>query len=131
MAAACLLGVLWLGLSGCASGRLRPDFDSPYPTAKMYAIEQAVRDGQSDQKTILRIIEQLDSDDPAVRFVAISALERLTGDTHGYDHTAPRLERDKAIARWVEAYPVDPAAMELKAKNTNLSPQRSRRGGDG
>jgi HEAT repeat protein len=64
----------------------------------MYATEQAAREG--DTAAIERIIEQLDSDDPAVRWLAIRSLEHLTGRTNGYDHAAPEDERRAAIDRW-------------------------------
>lgn len=67
----------------------------------MYAIERTARSGDSSEAR--RLVEQLDSDDPAVRMMAIGALERLTGTTHGYRHYDPPLERRAAIARWQEA----------------------------
>lgn len=36
--------------------------------------------------------------------IAIEALYRLTGTTNGYEHHAPRAERQIAIHRWVEQY---------------------------
>jgi hypothetical protein len=44
----------------------------------------------------------LDSDDPAARLVAIRALERITGQTLGYDHAGPEHERRLAVERWME-----------------------------
>ncbi|VAX40019.1 hypothetical protein MNBD_PLANCTO03-1271, partial [hydrothermal vent metagenome] len=38
------------------------------------------------------------------RMVAILALERLTGETLGYDHAAVEAQREDAVARWVEWY---------------------------
>lgn len=67
----------------------------------MYAITQAAR--EHDQSTIRDLIEQLDSDDPAVRLLAISTLERLTGETYGYRQYDPTWQRREAIARWVAA----------------------------
>ena len=64
-------------------------------------IERAMR--TSDRSAIPKIIQQLDSDDPAVRLLAISALERLTGETRGYRYDDPRYLRDSAIHRWVDA----------------------------
>lgn len=67
----------------------------------MYAIETAARNG--DVGAAKQIVEQLDSDDPAVRLLAIGALERLTGETHGYCHADPTEQRQIAIARWQQA----------------------------
>ncbi len=88
--------------TGCSPAPLRASFDSPSPTERAYAIERAAR--EHDLEAVPRIIEQLHSEDPAVRMVAITALERLTGETHGYVHFAPRYKRDEAIDRWIEAY---------------------------
>ena len=67
----------------------------------MYAMEQAVRAG--DRAAVRDIVEELDSDDPAVRLLAIQSLERLTGETFGYVHYDPSWKRDEAIGRWVAA----------------------------
>jgi HEAT repeat protein len=88
-------------LAGCAPAVSSGGFHAPDPASRMYAIEAAVR--ANDRSATPHIIEQLDSDDPAVRLVAICALERLTGETHGYCAYAPRHEREAAIARWIEA----------------------------
>ena len=48
------------------------------------------------------IVEQLDSDDPAVRLIAIAALEKLTGETYGYHYDDPPFLREPAIERWVD-----------------------------
>ena len=42
----------------------------------------------------------LESSDPASRLVAIRALERLTGETMGYDHAGSVPERGVAVDRW-------------------------------
>jgi hypothetical protein len=42
----------------------------------------------------------LDSDDPATRLLAIDALERITGETLGFDASAPETERRNAVDRW-------------------------------
>lgn len=68
----------------------------------MYAIEDAAREG--DQSAIGELIELLDSDDPAVRLMAINALERLTGQTYGFRHYDSMMQRRESIARWVQAY---------------------------
>ena len=46
------------------------------------------------------LIENLSSDDEAVRFAAIGALRRITGQTNGYRFDAPSSERSEGIARW-------------------------------
>jgi hypothetical protein len=67
----------------------------------MYAIEGAARSG--DRTAVRDIVQLLDSDDPAVRWMAISALQRLTGETFGYRHYDSPAQRREAIARWAQA----------------------------
>lgn len=77
-------------------------FDSDNPAAKLYAIRRA--GGAGDASAVPKLIEQLDSDDPAVRMLAIGALERLTGDRRGYNPYAPWPERRRAADAWAEAW---------------------------
>lgn len=58
----------------------------------------------NDTSKIPELIAALDSDDSAVRLTAIRTLERLTGQTLGYDYAAPESERRLATDRWVEWY---------------------------
>jgi hypothetical protein len=109
-----------LTLCACGPPAIRGGFDSDNPAAKMYAIEYAARAGDHD--AVEHIIRQLDSDDPAVRMLAIGALERLTGETHGYRHFDHPLERRKAIRRWV-------AWTQGDASDAIGSEQRSQIGG--
>lgn len=76
-------------------------FDSANPAARMYAIEYAAR--SDDRAATLQIVEQLDSDDPGVRFLAIGALQDMWGETFGYRYYDPPYLRADAIERWVEA----------------------------
>lgn len=94
MPAACL-GLLLLG--GCGS-TIRPDFESPDPAARNAAIVDAA--ARNDRSAVPHLVRMLESDDPATRSLAISALERLTGQTHGYEAWDTRLRREEAIARW-------------------------------
>jgi len=86
-------------LPACAPPASRGGFESGNPSARFYAIEQAVR--QQDLAATVQITASLDSDDPVERLLAIEALERLTGETLGYRHDAPRHERDEAVRRWI------------------------------
>jgi len=64
----------------------------------MVAITEAGVTG--DRAAIPDLIEQLESNDPGARMLAIRSLERLTGLTLGYDHTDAWWERDAAVVRW-------------------------------
>lgn len=87
----------------CVAGGCVPipkGFDSPEPAARIEAAVEAADKG--DRSKIPDLIALLDSDDPATRMVAIRALERLTGQTLGYDHAGSEAEREAAVGRWVE-----------------------------
>jgi len=87
---------------GCAPPADRVGFDSARPDAVIFAAQQAVN--KEDRTAIPSLIESLDSDDPAVRFVAIHALSRLTGKTYDYRYYDPEYKRIEAVDRWEEAY---------------------------
>ena len=91
--------VVVLIVSACAPPVSSGGFDAPDPASRIYAIEHALR--TKDVSKAPQIVEQLDSDDPAVRFVAIGALEELTGETYGYHYDDPPFLREPAIERWV------------------------------
>lgn len=86
-------------IAGCAG---EASFDSPESAARLRAIQRAA--AENDRSSIPRLIEMLDSDDPAVRILSIRTLESMTGQTLGYDPTAPSYERTPAVDRWQEWY---------------------------
>jgi HEAT repeat protein len=93
---------LLASLLGCAPSASEGTLHSPDPNAKLYAI---VRAGErKDRSAIPELIEQLDSDDQAVRMYAIQALQRITGERMGYIHYAEPEQRRESVDRWVEAY---------------------------
>ncbi len=85
--------------AACTAPPPQSDFSSPDAASRIVSIDAAVHDG--DGSRVREIVEQLDSDDPAVRLVAISALVSLTGQTHGYHYDDPPSLRTSAIERWV------------------------------
>ncbi len=106
-----LLIVVPLASEGCAP-KAKPDFDSPDSNARAAAIEQAVN--SQDMTKIPQMIALLDSDDPLIRMMAIRSLERMTGQTLGYEHSAPEWQRRDRADAWA-AWAVDEgyAATEL------------------
>ena len=68
------------------------------PGIKIPAIKKAVR--EKDKSVVPRLVEELSSDDPAVRFYAIGALEELTGETFGYQYFEDEDGRKPAIEKW-------------------------------
>jgi hypothetical protein len=103
----CAVTAAVLAGGSCAPPATEGGFDSGNPAAKIYAIEEAVRAGDRSHPTLRAIVEQLDSDDPAVQFAAASALYRLTGQTHGYRLADPPEQRRRAADRWVRALEAD------------------------
>jgi hypothetical protein len=96
-----LLASMSVLLAGaCSAPPTEADFDSPHPTARLYAIEQA--GAEADRTATPRLVEQLDADDPLVQMLALEALLRTEGYTHGYWHGDPPHVRRAAIQRWVE-----------------------------
>lgn len=83
--------------SGCTRSAPR-GFDAAAPEARIDAILEVAR--EEDRTKVRELVEALDSDDPAVRMVAIRTLERLTGETRGYEHSDPPWRRREAVARW-------------------------------
>lgn len=106
-------------LMACAPPVSEGGFNAPDPASKIYAIEDAVR--QNDRSELPYIVEQLDSDDPAVRLVAITALQRMTGKTYGYHHYAPRREREESVRRW--AVECKRLATEQDAATSETTPE--------
>ena len=104
----------------CGPPAYEGGFDSANPAAKMYAIEDAA--GQGDRSALRHIIEQLDSDDPAVRSLAIATLTRLTGETFGYSDLDTRPARQEAIGRWVQAEQSGQLTIQPGAPNAQSPP---------
>jgi hypothetical protein len=97
--AALVVGVVLL--AGCAPPASRGTLDSDNPAAKLYAIRAAGDAG--DRSAVPKLVESLDNDDPAIRMMAISALERLTGERLGYNPYAGPAERRQAVEAWDQA----------------------------
>jgi hypothetical protein len=84
---------------GCFfGGREAPDIKSPDPSLKIPAIKSAVQ--RKDMSVVGALIKDLESDDPAVRFYAIQGLQRLTGETFGYEYYAEADQRTPALQQW-------------------------------
>ncbi len=92
---AALLPALWLG---CRAGPADPDLAAVDADSRIAGIVAAADSQDPTQLPLL--VEALADDDAAVRFFAIEALERRTGQAHGYAPYAPPAERAQAVARW-------------------------------
>ncbi len=100
-----LSGGIAVVLCGCTRGVSEGEFDSPDPGSKLYAVFEA--GNRRDWTAVPKLIEQLDSDDSAVRMYSIGALERITGKRMGYSPYADAGDRQAAIRRWIDAYESD------------------------
>ena len=94
-------------ITACTPAASSGSFTSPDPASKLYAIVRAGH--ERDASAVPQLIEQLNSDDQAVRMYAIGALRRITGEDHGFVYYAPPAKREEAIARWLKAYSANAA----------------------
>jgi hypothetical protein len=62
-----------------------------------------------DRKTVPQLMIDLESDDPAVRFYAIDALRKLTGEDFGYRYYDDNDQRKPALAHWKQWLASQPA----------------------
>jgi hypothetical protein len=86
-----------LGISGCYS----PDpksITSDSPPSAIPAIKEAGE--KNDRSAIPRLVKDLDDNDSAIRFAAISALRKMTGQDFGYRYYDDEFTRRPAIDRW-------------------------------
>ena len=85
-------------LCACESGAGPKDVKNPDPWGKIPATVEA--GNHKDSSTIPQLITDLESDDPAVRFYAIGALERITGKTFGFQYFVDEDQRAAAVQQW-------------------------------
>lgn len=95
-----LLG-LWLLpilLIGACSSNEPKTVVSEDPGLKIPAMKAAA--DTKDLSQVKQLVKDLESDDPAVRFYSIGALDRLTGQTFGYQYYMEDDRRAAAIEKW-------------------------------
>ena len=68
------------------------------PLNSIPAIQQAAR--SKDRRAIPDLVKQLENDDPAIRFYAISALRDITGQTFGYHYFDDKPHRKASVEQW-------------------------------
>lgn len=94
-----------LAAAGLTAGCGSPSdlaLDGGGPLDRTREIAAAAQSPATDWKEVDVLIVALDSDDSAERMLAITALNRLTGLTFGYDFAGSWTEREAAIGRWLE-----------------------------
>ena len=94
-----LQAALLAPLVGCGPGTI-PSFHADNPAARNAAIVDAAATG--DTSSVPQLVRMLESSEPSTRLLAIETLERLTGETLGYDYAAAPAERRAAVGRWRE-----------------------------
>jgi hypothetical protein len=92
------LALIVCGLSASCIGRDPPSISSPDPDRLIPAIKTGVR--EHDRRVIPYLVEDLESDDSAVRMYAIDGLRRLTNQDLGYVYFADDDDRKPAVGRW-------------------------------
>lgn len=97
LARGCVVFLLMIA-GGCAPPRTPASVTHPDASVKIRGIKRSVRQG--DRSVLPYLVADLDSDDPAVRFYAIEALQQLTGEDLGYRYYDDLVERQPAIERW-------------------------------
>jgi hypothetical protein len=87
-----------VGVCGCAAPRGPRTVGDPDPDMKIPAIKTAV--DCHDLSAAKQLVADLQSEDPAIRFYAISGLRRLTGQDFGYRYYDDEATRQPAVVRW-------------------------------
>ena len=86
-------------LVGCFAPE-KPSLTSDDPALKIPAMAKSGAD--KDEKAVGQLVKDLNNDDPAVRFYAITALKEITGNSFDYRYYEDDLERLPALKRWQE-----------------------------
>ena len=85
-------------VNGCAATGYRANIQAAYSYDRIVAIREAGE--RRDPLAIPLLVDRLEDEDSAVRFYAILALERITGDRLGYHYEDSATERLVAVERW-------------------------------
>lgn len=93
----CLVAV---AAAGCAPEKpsLYTRLQDENPAVRLQAVHEA--GNAKDVKAVPYLVDRLTDSDADVRMFAILALERITGQTHGYKYFAAPRERKDAADRW-------------------------------
>jgi hypothetical protein len=90
-----------MATAGCSHGATRSilsGLESECPSERSAACLKAGRQG--DESVLPLLVDRLEDPAADVRFFAISALRRITGQTLGYRYYDKPEERLKAVQRW-------------------------------
>ena len=93
------LPALLLGSTACQSTAMRrQQLASGNPLDQVTAAVWLAETGDAD--AVHRLVSLLEDRERTVRMYAQLALERLCGQTYGYEYYSPRAERTAAVRRW-------------------------------
>ena len=87
-----------LFITACSETGYRSNIQAPYSNDRILAIREAGE--RQDRLAIPLLVDRLEDEDAAVRFYAILALERITGDRLGYRYEESATDRNEAVERW-------------------------------
>jgi hypothetical protein len=95
------IGILVAALALLTGGCFTPDPKS-LNSDNAASADPAIKDAaiQDNRQAIPRLIVLLDDNDSAIRFAAICALEKMTGQTFDYHYYDDVPDRQPAIQRW-------------------------------
>jgi len=93
-----ILALAILSALGCTARRGPLVVTDPDPSVKIPAFHKAARD--DDLGALQQLVIDLDSEDPAVRFYSIQALQDLTGENFTYRYWDDEIERLPALKKW-------------------------------
>src|SRR5262245_45486776 len=83
---------------GCTQPAYRTNIQARYSHDRILAIREAGE--RRDQQAVPLLVDRLEDEDSAVRFYAILALERITGERLGYRYENSGAERQASVERW-------------------------------
>jgi hypothetical protein len=85
--------------AGCQAPRPEPNIVDPDPSVSIPGIKEA--GDRRDRSAAPELVEALGSDDPAIRFFAIGALQEIAGgETFGYEYYHDEEQRKPAVEKW-------------------------------
>lgn len=97
-----LNGALFAGamasMVSCGGPAPKPNVFSDDTGEAITGMKRAAR--ERDLSVAPELIKDLDSDDPAIRFYAIEALQRMTQQDLGYEYFQDEDARKPAVERW-------------------------------
>lgn len=84
---------------GCGGPEMwRANIQSDNPDERILAIRAAAE--AEDASSVPLLVDRLEDEDSAVRFFAILALEKITGERFGYDYAKSAADRARSVAIW-------------------------------